>query len=296
MQTFTDLCKHVFTDVTGYKSMHANQNPSPHLKATEFLQIHVFFLLPLLIVVFAALQSNSCFFLKLALIFVHFFPSPRVRRLASTWTQSSTSSARRSIRRTWKTFSERQRRGLWPSTENRGITRGRRNVSFCESFFFKKGQKATRTLFFSETDCAQCLAEIGSWGLAHDPSVLQGNEWWHNRKDNFASCNVELETPSFGGFYFHMLCLVFLCIFFFLRNFVLSLLLYCYFTKNIFIGGTELLFVLWCSFYNLKEWRRRKKQKQTKNPQLMTVRLFCGRQSEARLLALPIAPTRVEKP
>lgn len=84
MQTFTDLCKHVFTDVTGYKSMHANQNPSPHLKATEFLQIHVFFLLPLLIVVFAALQSNSCFFLKLALIFVHFFPSPRVRRLAST--------------------------------------------------------------------------------------------------------------------------------------------------------------------------------------------------------------------
>lgn len=42
MQTFTDLCKHVFTDVTGYKSMHANQNPSPHLKATEFLQIHVF--------------------------------------------------------------------------------------------------------------------------------------------------------------------------------------------------------------------------------------------------------------
>lgn len=142
MQTFTDLCKHVFTDVTGYKSMHANQNPSPHLKATEFLQIHVFFLLPLLIVVFAALQSNSCFFLKLALIFVHFFPSPRVRRLASTWTQSSTSSARRSIRRTWKTFSERQRRGLWPSTENRGITRGRRNVSFCESFFFKKRTKS----------------------------------------------------------------------------------------------------------------------------------------------------------
>lgn len=73
-----------------------------------------------------------------------FFPSPRVRRLASTWTQSSTSSARRSIRRTWKTFSERQRRGLWPSTENRGITRGRRNVSFCESFFFfffKKDKK-----------------------------------------------------------------------------------------------------------------------------------------------------------
>lgn len=43
-------------------------------------------------------------------------------------------------------------------------------------FFFLKGQKATRTLFFSETDCAQCLAEIESWGPAHDPSVLQGNE------------------------------------------------------------------------------------------------------------------------
>lgn len=216
MQTFTNLCKHVFTDVTGYKSMHANQNSSPHLKATEFLQIHVFsFFL-------YWSMSSQLYSLKLALIFVHFFLSPRVRRLASTWTQSSTSSARRSIRRTWKTFSERQRRGLWPSTENRGITRGRRNVSFCESFFFlKKGQKATRTLFFSETDCAQCLAEIESWGPAHVPSVLQGNDWWHNRKDNFASCNVELETPSFGGFYFHMLCLVFLCIFFFLRNFVL---------------------------------------------------------------------------
>lgn len=75
-----------------------------------------------------------------------------------------------------------------------------------------------------------------------------------------------LKHPLLEGFTF-MLCLVFLCIFFFLRNFVLSLLLYCYFTKNIFIGGTELLFVLWCSFYNLKEWRRRKKtNKKTKNP------------------------------
>lgn len=135
MQTFTDLCKHVFTDVTGYKSMHANQNPSPHLKATEFLQIHVFSFF-----LYWSL-SSQLYSLKLALIFIHFFLSPRVRRLASTWTQSSTSSARRSIRRTWKTFSERQRRGLWPSTENRGITRGRRNVSFCESFFFLKKDK-----------------------------------------------------------------------------------------------------------------------------------------------------------
>lgn len=166
-------------------------------------------------------------------------------------------------------FREATKRALAFNRKQRNNKRKKKCIILWKFFFFFfKKDKATRTLFFSETDCAQCLAEIESWGPAHDPSVLQGNEWWHNRKDNFASCNVELETPSFGGFYFHMLCLVFLCIFFFLRNFVLSLLLYCYFTKNIFIGGTELLFVLWCSFYNLKEWRRRKKtkNKKPKNP------------------------------
>lgn len=56
----------------------------------------------------------------------------RVKRPGSRWMQSSTSSVQQSIRRTWRTFSERPPRKLWPFNENRRPTRGRRNVWFCK--------------------------------------------------------------------------------------------------------------------------------------------------------------------
>ena len=61
--------------------------------------------------------------------------------------QSSTSSVRPSIRRTWKTFSERPPKELWPSIANTGTTRGRRNVWFCE---VKSTGRGVRTLLYSD--------------------------------------------------------------------------------------------------------------------------------------------------
>lgn len=95
----------------------------------------------------------------------------RVRRPASRWMRSSTSNAQRSIRRTWKTFSGRQRRELWPSIENRGIIRGRRNVSFCECI---KRTAATRTLPLgcpTQTWKHWGSAKLGPWGATSTSSL-----------------------------------------------------------------------------------------------------------------------------
>lgn len=89
----------------------------------------------------------------------------RVRRLGSRWMQSSTSSVRPSIRRTWKTFSERPPKELWPSIANTGTTRGRRNVWFCE---VKSTGRGVRTSLYSDHFSFFCffvkepLSHIGS--------------------------------------------------------------------------------------------------------------------------------------
>lgn len=57
----------------------------------------------------------------------------RAKRPGSRWTQTSISSVLLNIRRTWRTFSKKPPKRLWPSCANKETIRGRRNASFCES-------------------------------------------------------------------------------------------------------------------------------------------------------------------
>lgn len=108
--------------------------------------------------------------------------------------QSSTSSVQQSIRRTWRTFSERPPRKLWPFNENRRPTRGRRNVWFCKV-------RRKRNMFLRTPPSSRRAAQVNNshrwmfskWRCSVTETVWCGNGWYSSR---LSSCESQAHLPS----------------------------------------------------------------------------------------------------